>query len=127
VKVRRVLCSLWLALIVTGCAGNTLQSYQPKNNDESLIVASLMRIPTGISTKSVETILQAYAEDAYVGNFNKYLGVATGPFRLPDREAGASAGVHPNLSRGQRNLHGREGLSPDRPGRSGRGRKRSPS
>jgi ketosteroid isomerase-like protein len=77
VKVRRVLCSLWLALIVTGCAGNTLQSYQPKNNDESLIVASLMRIPTGISTKSVETILQAYAEDAYVGNFNKYLGVAT--------------------------------------------------
>jgi ketosteroid isomerase-like protein len=77
VKVRGVLFSLWLALIVAGCAGTTLQSYQPKNNDESLIVAALMRIPAGINSKSVEILLQAYADDVYVGNFNKYLGVAT--------------------------------------------------
>jgi len=77
VKVRRVVFSLWLALIVTGCAGTTLQSYQPKNNDESLIVATLMRIPASIKSKSVETLMQAYADDAYVGNFNRYLGVAT--------------------------------------------------
>jgi ketosteroid isomerase-like protein len=77
VKVRRVLCSLWLALIVTGCAGNTLQSYRPKNNDESLVVATLMKISAGISSKSVDTVMQAYADDAYVGNFNRYLGVST--------------------------------------------------
>lgn len=76
-KVRRALCGLCFALVVTGCAGTTLQSYQPKNTDESLIVATLMRIPAGISTKSVETLMQAYDEDAYIGNFHKYLGVAT--------------------------------------------------
>lgn len=76
-KVRRVLFSLWLALVVTGCAGNTLQSYQPKNNDEALVVATLTRISDGIKAKSVEAVMSAYADDAYIGNFNRYLGVAT--------------------------------------------------
>jgi ketosteroid isomerase-like protein len=42
-------------------------------------VATLKRIPTGVKAKSVETLLQAYDDDLYVGNFNKYLGVATDP------------------------------------------------
>ena len=76
-KVRQVLFSLWLVLIVTGCAGTTLQSYQPKNNDEALVVATLTRISDGIKAKSVEAVMSAYADDAYIGNFNRYLGVAT--------------------------------------------------
>lgn len=76
-KVRQAVLNLWLALLLTGCAGTSLQSYQPKNNDEALIVATLTRISDGIKAKSVEAVMSAYADDVYIGNFNLYLGVAT--------------------------------------------------
>jgi ketosteroid isomerase-like protein len=77
VKVRQVLLNLSLVLLLTGCAGTSLQSYQPKNNDEALVVATLTRISDGIKAKSVEAVMSAYADDVYIGNFNRYLGVAT--------------------------------------------------
>ena len=73
---RLLAAALWLALVVAGCAGTSLQSYKPKNDDETLVVAALMKIPTGVNTKSVEVIMQPYDDDLYVGNFHKYLGVA---------------------------------------------------
>ncbi len=75
-RCRFLVVTLWLSLAVSGCSGTSLQSYQPKNADEQQIVATLMRIPNGIKAKSVEVIMPAYADDLYVGNFNKFLGVA---------------------------------------------------
>jgi ketosteroid isomerase-like protein len=69
--------ALCLLLAVSGCATGGLDSYKAKDNDEALIVATLMKIQNGIKAKSVEILMQAYADDLYVGNFNKYLGVAT--------------------------------------------------
>ncbi len=65
-----------LATAVSGCAAPSLDTYQPKNQDETQIVTSLMRIPNGVKSRSVELLMQPYADDAYVGNFQKYLGVA---------------------------------------------------
>ncbi len=65
-----------LAFAVSGCAAPSLDTYQPKNQDETQIVTSLMRIPNGVKARSVELLMQPYADDAYVGNFQKYLGVA---------------------------------------------------
>jgi ketosteroid isomerase-like protein len=68
---------LWLTLVASGCAtGPTLQSYRPKDQDEAQIVAILMRIPNGIKARSLDLIMVPYAEDVYVGNFQRYLGVA---------------------------------------------------
>lgn len=76
-KLRFVVATLWLALAASGCAGVSLESYKPKNSDEENIVATLKRIPNGIKAKSVDILMQAYADDLYVGNFNKFMGVAT--------------------------------------------------
>jgi hypothetical protein len=67
---------LLLAFTVSGCATASLDSYQPKNQDEAQIVTSLMRIPNGVKSRSVELLMQPYADDLYVGNFHKYMGVA---------------------------------------------------
>jgi len=68
---------LLLAWILSGCVTlSGLESYQPKTPDEAMIAASLMRIPNGIRNRSVDQILQAYADDALIGNFHKYLGAA---------------------------------------------------
>ena len=76
-RYRLVLLGLWLTLVVSGCAtGPTLETYKPKNQDEALIISMLIRIPNGIKARSLDMILVPYAEDVYVGNFQKYLGVA---------------------------------------------------
>jgi ketosteroid isomerase-like protein len=76
-RCRLVLLGLWLALVVSGCAGGTsLETYKPKNQDEAFIISMLMRIPNGIKARSLDMLMQPYAEDVYVGNFQKYLGVA---------------------------------------------------
>jgi ketosteroid isomerase-like protein len=68
---------LWSIVLLSGCASApTLESYQPKNPDEAQVVAMLSKIPNGIKIRSLDLILQPYAEDVYVGNFQKYLGVA---------------------------------------------------
>lgn len=69
---------LCLMVALAACASNpTLATYRPKGPEESLIVGTLQRIPAGINAKSVDTLLLAYADDVYVGNFNKFLGVAS--------------------------------------------------
>jgi ketosteroid isomerase-like protein len=77
VRQRFLMATIGLALVAAGCTTMTLESYKPKNNDETLIVATLMKIPNGIKAKSADILMQAYADDLYVQNFNKYLGVAT--------------------------------------------------
>jgi len=77
VKCRFLVATLCLALAASACSGTSLRSYKPKGSDEELIVATLMKIPNGIKAKSVDVLMQAYADDLYVGNFNKFLGVAT--------------------------------------------------
>ncbi len=73
---RFVALGLWLALAASGCAPISLETYKPKNQDEAFIVSMLMRIPNGIKARSVDVIMQPYADDVYIGNFQKYLGVA---------------------------------------------------
>ncbi len=76
---------LWLSVLLSGCASHpSLESYQPKNPDEARVVATLLKIPNGIKARDLDLILQPYADDVYVGNFHKYLGVAgpTAPLRL---------------------------------------------
>lgn len=68
---------LLLALALAGCTTIKLQNYQPKSADEAQVVAMLNRIPNGLRARSVDLIMQAYDRDIYVGNFHKYLGVAT--------------------------------------------------
>ncbi len=69
--------SLLLTVAIAGCAmTQKLESYRPKDADESAIVATLLKIPYGVKTKAVDVLLLPYAEDVYVGNFSKYVGAA---------------------------------------------------
>lgn len=71
------LCPL-LALAIAGCVMlPKLESYRPKNADESAIVSTLLKIPYGVKARALDILLQPYAEDVYVGHFYKYLGVAS--------------------------------------------------
>ncbi len=74
---RSVVLLLWCALLVSGCTSGYMQYYKPQTQDETIIVSMLMKIPNGIKARSVDMILQPYSEDVYVGNFSKYLGVAS--------------------------------------------------
>ncbi len=71
---RFVLCCLLWAVLTGGCA-NTLENYKAKTPDETQILVALMRIPNGIRARSVDTILLAYADDAFIGNFHKNIGI----------------------------------------------------
>ena len=74
---RGLMLPLLIAGLLSGCVTlSSLEGYQPKTQDEAMIVASLMRIPNGIRNRSVDQILQAYTDDALIGNFHKYLGVS---------------------------------------------------
>ena len=75
-KLRWLALLWWVALTLPGCATQNLDSYRPKDRDEALVVSMLMKIPNGVKERSLEMIMQPYAEDVYVGNFQKYLGVA---------------------------------------------------
>ena len=74
---RMMAMPLCVALIATGCASMSLKSYKPKTDDEAQVVSALMRISKGMEIKSVEVVMQPYADDVYIGNFQKYLGVAS--------------------------------------------------
>jgi hypothetical protein len=73
-----------VAFATAGCASTNLDTYRPKDQDEAQIVSMLLRIPEGIKGRSVSLVTLPYAEDVYVGNFQKYLGVAspTAPLSL---------------------------------------------
>jgi ketosteroid isomerase-like protein len=76
-------------LALSGCVTSpSLESYRPKDQEEAQVITMLMRIPNGIKSRSVELIMQPYAEDVYIGNFQKYLGVAgpTAPVRISKAE-----------------------------------------
>ncbi len=88
-RYRSLVGELLLALAISGCAGSsTLEAYRPKGQDEAQLVSILMRIPNGIKAKSLDLIMQPYAADVYVGNFQKYLGVAspTAPLSISKSE-----------------------------------------
>jgi len=78
VRNRWLASGLWLSLVVSGCASSTkLEAYRPKDAEEAAVISSLARIPNGFNGKSVEMVMQAYADGLYVGNFHKYLGPAS--------------------------------------------------
>ena len=68
---------LCVALVATGCASTSLKSYKSKTDDESQIISVLMRISKGMEIKSMEVLMQPYADDVYIGNFHKYIGVSS--------------------------------------------------
>jgi hypothetical protein len=68
---------LTLALVAAGCAGVSLKSYQPKSEDETQVIAVLMRISNGMEHKSLGILMLPYADDVYIGNFHKYIGVSS--------------------------------------------------
>ena len=65
-----------------------IQTYKPKDQDETFIVSTLMKIPDGIKARSLEVLLQPYADNVYVGNFQRYIGVAgpSAPLTVSKRE-----------------------------------------
>jgi ketosteroid isomerase-like protein len=65
-----------LGLLASGCASRSLESYKTKTDDEAQILIVLTKFQTGVNNKSVDILMQPYAEDVYVGNFHKYVGVA---------------------------------------------------
>lgn len=86
---RSMALAFCLALAAAGCATNPqLDSYRPKDQDEAQIVSLLMRIPNGVKAKSLDLIMLPYADDVYVGNFQKYLGAAgpTAPLSISKAE-----------------------------------------
>ena len=89
---RAIALSVGLLLTASGCAPVTLETYKPKDQDEAFIVSSLMRLPNGMKTRSVDIMLQPYADDVYVGNFSKYIGVAgpSAPLSISKRELRAA-------------------------------------
>jgi hypothetical protein len=75
----RTALSLLLVVAIVGCAtGSTLESYRPKNTEETAIVSALLKIPYGVKTKALDILLLPYAGDVFVGNFNKYVGAVGG-------------------------------------------------
>lgn len=77
VRCGMVALGFWLAISAGGCTNtSSLQNYRPRNPDEALVVATLLKIPTGIHDKNLDLVMQPYADDVYIGNFYKYLGVA---------------------------------------------------
>jgi len=91
---RAIALSVGLLLTASGCAPVTIETYKPKDQDEAFIVSSLMRIPNGVKAKSLEIMMQPYADDVYVGNFSKYIGVAgpSAPLNISKRELRAAPG-----------------------------------
>jgi ketosteroid isomerase-like protein len=87
-KGRHVALGLWLALVAAACASAGLSDYAPKDQTEAQIVATLMRIPNGVKAKSLELLMMPYAEDVYVGHFQRYIGVAGpgAPIHVSKRE-----------------------------------------
>jgi hypothetical protein len=73
-------------LLAAGCA-TTLENYKAKTPEEAQVLATLMRIPNGLKARSVETILLAYADDAYIGNFHKNIGIANPGARTTMKKA----------------------------------------
>jgi len=81
--------ALLSVLVVPGCATSVkMESYKPKNADEAAIVSTLLRIPYGIKSRLMDVLMQPYADDVYVGNFQKYLGVAgpTAPLSISKKD-----------------------------------------
>ena len=87
-RYRSVVLSFGLMLIAAGCAPRTIQTYKPKDQDETLIVSMLMKIPDGFKARSVELIMQPYADNVYVGGFQRYIGVAgpSAPLTISKRD-----------------------------------------
>jgi ketosteroid isomerase-like protein len=85
---RMMAVSLSVALIATGCASMSLKAYKPKSDDETQIVSLLMRISKGMEIKSIQVLMLPYADDVYIGNFQKYIGVASpgAPIRVSKAE-----------------------------------------
>jgi ketosteroid isomerase-like protein len=71
---RFLLVGLLSVLLLGGCA-TTLENYKAKSPEEELVLTTLRRIPRGIQVQSVDHIMLSYADDLYVGNFHKFLGV----------------------------------------------------
>lgn len=96
--------SLLLSLAIAGCAMSPkLESYRPKDADENAIVSTLRKIPYGMNARSLDILLQPYAEDVYVGNFHKYLGVAgpSAPLSISRRDL---RGVYTELFRASKDI-----------------------
>ena len=74
---RYLIIASLLGFLASGCASGSLESFKTKTTDEAQILTVLMKFQTGVNTKSVDTLMQPYAEDVYVGNFHKYFGVAS--------------------------------------------------
>lgn len=91
-RYRSLALSIGLFLAASACAPAGIETYKPKDQDEAFIVSMLMRIPNGVKAKSVDVIMQPYADDVYIGNFMKYIGVAssTAPLTISKRELRAA-------------------------------------
>jgi ketosteroid isomerase-like protein len=91
-------------VILAGCGGPPkLVSFKAKNQDEAVIASQIMKIQSGLNMKSVDLMMQPYMEDAYIGNFHKYLGIASpGAFRSISKSQ--LRGAYSDLFRGVKEI-----------------------
>jgi len=76
VRVRTISLAFGTVLALAACSPVTISNYSPKSADEEQIVQVFKRMAQGVSSRSPDLIMQAYADDVYVGNFNKWTGVS---------------------------------------------------
>jgi ketosteroid isomerase-like protein len=77
VRYGTLIVGLLLALTLSSCISRyDIRNFEPKNTEEAQVLSALLKIPTGINSKTIEIVMQPYAEDVYIGNFHKYLGIA---------------------------------------------------
>ena len=89
-----LLLACCLMLLLEACAPVTLQNYKAKDPVEAQIVGQLTKIPNGLNARNIELMMQPYADDVFVANFSKYLGVAgpTAPLSISKPELRAAYG-----------------------------------
>jgi ketosteroid isomerase-like protein len=76
VRVRIIWLVIGTLVVLAGCTQVTVSNYPAKTQDEEQIVQVFNRIAGGVKSQSPNLIMQAYADDVYVGNFNKWVGVS---------------------------------------------------
>ena len=73
---RTVGFAVGMLFALAGCSAMTLSNYTPKSADEEQIVQVFRKIQQGVNSRSPDIVMQAYADDLYVGNYNKWVGVS---------------------------------------------------
>lgn len=99
-----MLTTLACLVLLAGCGGPPkLQSFKPNGQDEAVVASQILKIQQGINFRSVDLLMQPYAEDAYIGNFHRYIGVSS-PGALQSISKAQLRGAYTELLKGVKDI-----------------------